>query len=316
MPICPRCDRSVEEEELEAGRCPQCGYFIGNMLPGYPNRRGTDAEGSISISFEILKRNLRPFLLYILVPALVIFAIQLIYLWQTSKMMGGLGTTQDFTEIYEQMISIYSLMIPVMFFRTVIQMFFLGGIVKMAHRGFKGERVSLLDGLSVLKEKPLILLGAGILLTFLLDIGIALCCVGALVFCYWWMFTIPILVLETKGIMGSMKASKTFATQRKTFGFTLTMFAIVIVINVVSSIVVSAVGATGFRGGIFSGMSQIDLLSPSLLAGNFISIFLTAFAMMFVAMCITVHYLRGGGKKAEKKDLSQQWESPTKDDYR
>lgn len=274
---------------------------MAKVLPGYPNRRGTDAEGTISASFEILKINIGPFILYILIPTIILFAIQIATLMQTSRIIEGMGGSPDFTDFYENMITLYSILIPATFFRTAVQMFFIGGIVKMAQEGFKGKRVSLSHGLSVLKENALMLVGAGILLTFLLNIGFALCCIGALVFCYWWMFTIPIIVLETKGVMDSLKTSKRFATNHGTFGFTLAMIAIVIIFSVLSVVINAITGTSGYSFGAMGGIGQINLLSPYLLMGTFLNTFITSFALLFVSICITVHYIRGGGWREERR---------------
>ncbi|MGM0510878.1 MAG: hypothetical protein ACQESD_07130 [Thermoplasmatota archaeon] len=293
MPVCPNCEYYFQEDKE---RCPRCGFILGNRGPYSRKSRGTDISSTLSIAFDIFKNNLIPILTFILIPTLIVGALNVFSSWQTMELTTSMAGEQDFSVIIDNMIKMMLITIPLSLMGWLIQILFAGGIVGMAKEGFQRGRTQIKAGFDIIRQHPLGLIGASIIVTLIVSVGLVLCLIPGLIFCYWWLFTIPILLIEGKSIGNAMSESKDFAKHHETLGFTIALIAIVIVISIVIS------GIFGiFTSSQSFGLEQLGGSAPSVeleltplfiistVVQSFVNMTLSAFAIT----CITVHYLRG-----------------------
>ncbi len=165
----------------------------------------------------------------------------------------------------------------------------------MAKEAYETGKTDMNTGLDFIKKNPIGLIGASVLLTIVVSLGFMLCLVPGCLFCYWWLFTIPVLLIEGKGITDSLSASKDFAKKNETLGFTIVLILLVIVLSFVGGAIGSAVG--WFIPSTF--VTQV-LITP--IVRGIIQLLVTSLAVI----AITVHYLRGRPLSAKQYRYDQQ----------
>lgn len=84
---------------------------------------------------------------------------------------------------------------------------------------------------SVVKKTPS-LIGAGILVGLLVGFGIMLFIVPGVIFAIWYFYTIPAIMLEDRGALDGMRASKVFALSNMFDTFILLLIIVVIILLV------------------------------------------------------------------------------------
>ncbi len=331
MPICQNCENFYTFEEERTGRCPRCGYNVGSRYPEpddpkpyRPNRTGTDISGTLSLTFSLIRDNFTNILVYLLIPILIVSIINIFATWTLISAMEPMtGGEVDETGMENMFSIIYTMLlifIPLSMMTWMIEMLFAGGIVGMVKEGAQGKSMNVGTGFDVIKKHPLGLIGASIILTIVISLGTALCLIPGLIFCYWWLFTIPIIVIEGVGISDAMSSSKKFAKDHGTMGFTIVLIILIIVMSLIGSII----------GGMISGVSLFSLdpamqqtfvLGPRFIVSQFIGGIISVLVTVVAVMCIAVHYLRGRPSFMQHvPDFGENYKPPppppTEDDYR
>jgi len=151
-----------------------------------------------------------------------------------------------------QLMELFTYLIAHTFLIWIFQLACLGGIVSLSKRSFVGLDVNFKDGLKTVKDNFLKLIGVSTILVVLITGGFVVSgvlvlfteevCAGGilflvslvlgLLFLIWFLYTIPIMVIEKKGIIRSLSESKkTGKRYGGTFKFFLLIFFLVSFLN-------------------------------------------------------------------------------------
>lgn len=296
MPECPECENYYEEDELNRGRCPTCGRSLIRELPGYPNRRGKGITETFTIAFEMMKNNLLEYVKFLMIPLVILASMNIYMMWQMSNVLtsfSSFSSPEEIETIIPALTNLMVLFIPMTLFRYILEFLIAGGIVKLTVDAFEGKAVDFTSGLSVIKEHLFSLVGAGVILTLLLSIGFALCLIPALFFCYWWLFTVPIIILESKGLINAMKKSKRIAKWADTLGFTVAFIIIVLVLQGVGGTITSLLTNTPnfYIGGLSGSTFHFGYMT---IVGQVVGVFVQLLILSYAFTAVTTHYLRAG----------------------
>ncbi len=294
---CPNCG-AIYSKPDKKGRCPHCGYQVQEPPEGEEKQqyeaqqegpqyynRNIDISDTFSKSFDILTKNIGPIIVYWLIPILIVVVISVINADAIANNLTNISQTTEADVIMNKVMNMIFLVIPLALLSSIVQVLFAGGLVGMAKEAYETGSTNIHTGYSIISKYPLGIIGASILLSIIVGFGLFLCFIPGLLFCYWWLFTIPILVIEGKSITRAMSSSKKYAKSNETLVFTIVLVVVVIVLSLVAS------GIGNFISMVLpSKILSVDtsvVLSP--IIQGIISIFINSVAVI----AITVHYLRG-----------------------
>jgi len=296
---CPKCG-AIYSKPDEGGRCPNCGYQAHQPEESKGDeeneqqpqdqryqyyKRDISLSDTFSKSFDILLKNIGPIVVYWLIPILIVIVVSVVSLNSVTTNFSNLSGETDPSVILDKVTRVMLLVIPLSLMSTIIQVLFAGGIVGMAKEAYETGKTNIHTGFSIISKYPLGIIGASILLSIVVGLGLFLCLIPGILFCYWWLFTIPILVIEGKSISDALSSSKKYAKTNDTLLFTIVLVVVVIILSLVA----------GGIGNLISIVLPSDILSVnanvviSPIIQGIISIFINSFAVIV----ITVHYLRG-----------------------
>lgn len=298
---CSNCDNEIPEEE-RGKFCPYCGSkltldwsksSVSSVQQGFQYyKKKLSTSDTLSKGYEILMENLKQILIYWTLPVLILIILSFMQQYALADMTTTFDEAADLSMIMDNLIRTFTIIIPLSLISLIIELIFIGGIVGMAKEAYLTGNTSYHTGFESIKKHPVGIIGASILITLAVNFGLILCIIPGLVLCYWWLFTIPIIVIEGKNIVNSLSDSKKFAKDNKTIKFTIALIGVLIVMNIVGGIL-SSVISFFFRGEIFSISSEV-IVTP------IITGIVTLLGMSFIGICITVHFLKGRPLKAEE----------------
>ncbi|MFW6040791.1 MAG: hypothetical protein ACOC85_03035 [Thermoplasmatota archaeon] len=288
MRRCPNCGTIFSKYEEKQGRCPNCGEPVGPNIATAPKgpseedyeyyKKDLSITHTFSKAFDIFTENLGPIIGYWLIPIIVITLISIFTNWLTLG-LETLDPTTNLEAFISEMTSLFVVVLPLNFASWVIYILFAGGLIGMTKEAYETGNTKINTGFDVIKKHPIGLIGASIVLTLLVSIGLVLCIIPGLIFCYWWLFTIPIIVIEGKSISRAMSSSKKFSKANETLGFTIMLLIVVFILSLIAGGVGSFIGLAFTR--------------TSVIVGPIISGFVSVFVTSFAVISITVHFLKG-----------------------
>ncbi len=332
MPKCPNCDEYYTHNK--EGRCPRCGYNTeGDHYPPPPPRYSTysypppppgystftaprtkiDIGETLSLTVDILTKNFLAIFTFLLIPIIIVSAINILSSWAMISALEGLTAgemdEEAFGAFINYLFTIYLVVIPLTMVIWMIEFLFAGGIVGMTKEGFEGRPVKVNTGFDVIKRNPLGIIGASVVLTLIFYIGSFICFIIALLFCYFWLFTLPIIVIEGKGISAAMSSSKDFAKEHDTAGFTIVVIIIVIVLSMIGGVIGMLLSGTFFILLEFN-IEEMFVFGPRLMIGQVIGSIFSVITTAFAIMCAAVHYLRGRDSYMQKVSMPGYFDYP------
>jgi len=311
MVKCPSCSKKYDKPigEFEDNTCPDCGRSLLSSLPGYPNRFGKDTKNSLSIAWRIFSSNFSQIILFLAIPTLIVFALNsAAFLQYEAPLYFELATGTEAIEDLEryQLMELFTYLIAHTFLIWIFQLACLGGIVSLSKRSFVGLDVNIKDGLKTVKDNFLKLIGVSTILVVLITGGFVTSavlvlftegfCAGGilflvssvlgLLFLIWFLYTIPIMVIEKKGVIRSLfESKKTGKIYGGTFKFFFLIFFLVSILNNPLSFAPQMIySPTYYQQGIFHLILQFGLRW-----------FLFLFQYMifgFSMILISTHYMR------------------------
>lgn len=80
---------------------------------------------------------------------------------------------------------------------------------------FENKNVSLITASGLASKKASLLIAAGLLIGMMISAGTLFLIIPGMYFTIWYFYTIPFIMLENRGVLDGMKASKEFARNKK-----------------------------------------------------------------------------------------------------
>lgn len=133
-----------------------------------------------------------------------------------------------------------------------------GAYPSMVRAALTGGPLSVTDSMRMALRRFWTLLAAGILVGLIVFLGVFALVVGAIVFATWYAYTVPAVMLEDKGALAGMAASKAFGRDKKlsTFAMFLALGVIEIVILFIGFLV--ALGSSSL-GAVITSLLSVPL---------------------------------------------------------
>lgn len=286
---CPICEEPYGAMAGREGRCHSCGAKIGTD----PRLRGNDVSSTLSMAWDILKDNFKEIMMLWLIPLgiAIVFSITLI-LYMSYNIPDD-----DPAAALSMLATMLTIILPVSIGSVIIQLLFTGGLIGMVKEAFEKGTTKFSTGIATIKRYPLMIIATGVVVQLLVTLGLCLCLIPGLLLCYWWLFALPIVVIEGERLGESLSSSRKFASQNETLGFTIVIFLVVIGISIVGSFINIAI--TYPTAGVTTEFGTFNIYT---LAGNIITALVGALASIYFVIGVSVHYLRG-------RETNLWWES-------
>ncbi len=287
MTRCPNCRGEFDEGAFYSGRCPYCGSKL------LSEKEKNDISTTISIAFKVFKNNFDTFFVFWLIPMVIGIAFYLLTFQLTT-----FPTEQEIetgAEVIAILRNTFLILIPSSLGLSLIQYLFAGGVIGMTKEAFEKRFTSMSTGFSTIKKYPLMIMGTAFVYTLVVSLGTCLCIIPGVLFCYWWLFAMPIVVLEGVGIGDAFRKSKKFAKRNETLLFTIVLFLLIFGLSsIITSIVQVATGTFTF-----DGVMTLDALT---VISSVLSTIINSIAIIFFTICLAVHYIRGREVLEERVD--------------
>jgi hypothetical protein len=146
-----------------------------------------------------------------------------------------------------------ALRIILLFVGVVVSIIITGAYPSMVQAALAGGKLSVEHSLRQAAKRFWSLLAAGILVFLIVFLGSIALLVPGIVFLTWYAYTVPAIMLENKGALAGMSASKMFGRDKKwkTFILGVVVFIVIIVIAIIQA----AVGLSSpLLGGVISSL--------------------------------------------------------------
>ncbi len=300
---CSNCNSKIPEDE-KGKFCPYCGAETvpdKDRIPTWENPTWDDwydykpkprTSDTLEKGFKILSDNIGSILIYWLIPIILIISLSILQQYFLMDIVTAMEETTDPSVVFDYLFDLLVLMVPMSLIISILQVTFIGGVVGMAKEAYETGKTSYMTGFQVLKKHPMGIIGVSIIITIGVNVGVLLCLIPGFLLCYWWLFAIPVIVIEGKNIFGALSSSKDFAKDNETIKFTIVLVVVVILISMVGGILYTVI----------SFLIDLELFSLTyIILSPIITGIFSIIALSFLGICITVHYLNGRSRKYDRR---------------
>lgn len=237
MPACASCGQPLPDGPASQ-TCPHCGH----VPPSLANEFKADPAGAAALSLRVLKLRY-PRLLMLWIPAVVLDLAGSLAL---AAYQSGAGFPEDLASMTQgQQLQFLGFALPIAAIVFGVRLALWGIVAALVLDTVDGKDEAVP---AAMKRAPLFL-GVGFLLMLAYSAGLVLLIVPFLVFFHWFMFAPAALASGAKGVGDAFEASRRFARERRTFGFTALVlfawFSVFLVYLIVGSSVIGALDAGG-----------------------------------------------------------------------
>ncbi|MDA4137024.1 MAG: zinc ribbon domain-containing protein [Thaumarchaeota archaeon] len=143
--------------------------------------------------------------------------------------------------------------IVLVFVGVVVSIIITGAYPSMVQAALAGGQLSVEHSLRQAAKRFWSLLAAGILVGLIVALGSIALLVPGIIFLTWYAYTVPAIMLENKGALAGMSASKMFGRDKKWSTFILGV--VVFIVIIVIAIIQAAVGRSSpLAGGVVSSL--------------------------------------------------------------
>jgi hypothetical protein len=242
--FCPYCGKAIQEG---IANCPYCGASISSTVPPppptppsippptpppYPKEEDLDVGEVLESSFNIIRK--KPVLLLPQIISTVMFTLLSVLLLALIS-QGSLVT-------------FLLLLVGIIILGIVVGFAIEGMYPLMVKNVIEREEVDMLGAFQKAVSRLPSLIGSGILVGLIVGVGLFLLVVPGIIFLTWYYYTVPSIMLEERGALEGMSASRKFGRTRKlkTFTMLLVLFVVGVIGRVLGlipifGIVISAV---------------------------------------------------------------------------
>jgi hypothetical protein len=230
---------------------------------------------ALSGAFDRYTKNFGPFFLFWAIPALLgfLFSIGQLSLSGTGSGMSAFGMG-------------YGLTFGFMILNAIIQSIFIGGIIAMTQEAMRTGSTHISTGFNIISQRAGALIVTNVVVSIIIAVGLILCIIPGVIFCYWWIFALTAAALEGTDLERSMNSSKEFSAAHDSLGFIVALIVVLIIVQ----LIVGLMSAFGFL------MMAVSLgLWPAILTVATISMILSWIITPYEYIAIAYYYIRGNG---------------------
>jgi len=229
---------------------------------------------ALSGAFDRYTKNFGPFFTFWAIPALIGFLITLaqLALSNTKATMATLGMS----------FGLYGFA----FLSIVVQSLFIGGIIAMTQEAMRTGSTNVKTGFEIMSRRAGALIVTNLVVSLIIAIGIMLCIIPGIIFCYWWIFALTAAVIEGTDLERSMNNSKEFSAAHDTLGFIIALIVVLIIVQVVVMMMT-----------MFGMVVMIATMGlwPARLIVACVSMIMAWIVTPFTYVAISYYYIRGNG---------------------
>ncbi|MFH1327757.1 MAG: zinc-ribbon domain-containing protein [Candidatus Bathyarchaeota archaeon] len=219
--FCTNCGREIPDGAVF---CPYCGASTSGASPVTSKGLKFSALDVLGASLNIIKKKPIVLLPQILSTAILIAAFSL---------SPGPSVFQTFESLVASATSFMSIM-AIIVAGFIVSFIIEGMYPLMTKNVIEGKEVDLSAAFMKAVGRLPSLIGAGILVGLIVFAGFVLFIVPGIIFLIWYYYTVPAIMLENRGVLDAMSASKRFGGTRK--WKTFLMILVLIVISIISSV--------------------------------------------------------------------------------
>ncbi|MFQ5761654.1 MAG: zinc-ribbon domain-containing protein [Candidatus Bathyarchaeia archaeon] len=229
--FCPNCGKEVPDGAVT---CSYCGASTPGVRPPLPERAEFSATEVLGASLDIIKK--KPI---ILLPHIITTVIVTVPLF----LIGVSLTSPARVASLESLVAVAASIIPIIIVAIIVGTIIEGMYPLMVKNVLEGKEVEMSAAFGKAVRRFPSLIVAGILVGLLVIVGSALFVIPGIIFLTWYYYTVPSIMLENRGALDGMSASKRFGRTRKwkTFLMLLVLIVIGIVGNAFNAIPVAGV---------------------------------------------------------------------------
>ena len=110
---------------------------------------------------------------------------------------------------------------------------FSAGLISMTREALEKGKVSILTGFAPFVDNAGMVILTTFAVYFIVLIGLFLCIIPGLVFCYWYFFAVAAVVLEKRTMIAGLRRSKEFSRDHGALGFILLLIFMIILLSIV-----------------------------------------------------------------------------------
>jgi hypothetical protein len=144
------------------------------------------------------------------------------------------------------------------FVSAIVSIIVLGAYPSLVQEALEGKQPAIGEGLRKAFGKFWSLLIAGILVFLITFVGVIALIVPGIIFFTWYAYTVPAIMLENKGALDGMSASKAFGRDKKWSTFSL--FVVVFIVALVVGVIEVAVSfGSGLGGKIVGSILEVPV---------------------------------------------------------
>jgi len=131
-----------------------------------------------------------------------------------------------------------------------------GAYAPVVNEALSGQRLTIAEALGHAGRRFWSLLGAAVLVVIIVALGTIAFVVPGIIFATWYAYTAPAIMLENKGALDGMSASRAFGRDKKvnTFLVFLVFFVVYVVISIIGAVL-----SIGGGGRIISTLLEVPL---------------------------------------------------------
>ena len=225
---CPKCNSiMMEDPDVGLATCLNCDHVMelgeGAELPKPMGRAGSvPTTGTMTSAWRVYRSQAHRFMGIWAIPALLGFIMTFFVLTAQHSFL----TVDAIPE--GQALSLTGVYLLAFFLPLVVNIFFSAAVIRMAADVYLHGETTISSGLSVLGGKLPALLAISAIFALPLIAGEILCYgIPTMICCYWWMFSVVILVVEGAEVRESLALSREFATSRASFMFALFLMLLI-----------------------------------------------------------------------------------------
>jgi len=246
--FCSKCGKEIPEG---SGFCPNCGASTSGAPPPTPEKVEFSAAEVLGSSFDVIKK--KPIILLPHIITTVIFVVPIFFIMLGAGLGAGWGAgwgaESSLLERFPALFGLTILSIIAVVIVGIIIAFIIEGMYPlMVKNVLDGKDVGMSAAFGKAVGRLPSLIGAAILVGIIVSVGFVIFVIPGILFLTWYFYTVPAIMLEDRGALDGMSASKRFGRTRKWKTF------LILLVLVIICVIGSALGEIPIAGGVIEAI--------------------------------------------------------------